>query len=773
MLHVIDEFDKSNKSETRPDFFENLIKMSDIESNKLSNVSNETKVGQNLRETGSFDSMETTSSNKSNDKKENYKNYSNAHVFVDPRDYYPVVQAINGETSKKSNLYKTQHKKTRKVPKRNKIMAACTLGLSIALTVLWFYRLIIFTMDNLIYNLLWVPLTFLSIFILLFPIHIVVTGCANILGSTEFFFTNSKYYSCAIEPIEPIEPVKPVDSVLTTNSLNKDNKITIQIPVYKEDFETVIKSTLKSAMLCRKYYNYKQEYNVTVNIFVNDDGLQAIDNVDAQKRIDFYNKHNIGYVARPVLNRAGKFKKASNMNFGIEVSRFYSKLNEKFNSKESECITKFYYENQGIHILIGNDITIGDYVLLLDSDTRIPLNCLHDVIKEFQLYPDLGYTQHLTYPMIVTNTYWEKFIAHFTTLIYDLAIPISVAGGDASPLVGHCAVLRSSALWKLMVDKDNNARKIWSENNVSEDFKLFMDLTAQGYYGRYITYTSNLDTKHFQKHNFMEGISLEFTDELAKFKKYGYGACEIMFNPFKYWLSKGLIGSPIIEYCKSNVEVTSKLGIISYLFTYIAISIGLPLSYVNYFIFGWFNKYIDTMVLPVHIAIQVSLLFSGLGTLANSVFKARVLRKDLINVLWYNLLQTPFYMLFFGSLPYHLNHMMFKYFANHQNISWGSTQKEVDYSSRYDAIKSTLYEFKFMYMLFGLTIIMVPLLYYPIFVPKNWTITEYNALVPLLSTSVLHMLGPILLNPYIITNNKLKRMVEDDNEDDITLFIDN
>lgn len=711
----------------------------------------------------SLNTINSADSNETTEQNVVQSNYSYGHVFVDPRNYYPIVKSQNyRQPVNISKLSINENMIERKIPKRNKIIMSFTLALSVVLTVLWFYRLITFSMNNSIYNLIWIPLTILSVFILLFPIHIVTSGCANMFGSTEFFFRNSKYYSCM--PDSLIKDNEIQNSSITT--------VTIQIPVYKEDFETVIKPTLKSAILCKKYYEKFIEHNIVVNIFVNDDGLQIIDQEEANIRINFYNKYNIGYTARPPLNRQGKFKKASNMNFGIEVSQIFSHFNKTYTFVESEYLTKFYYENKGIHILMGGDITIGDYILLLDSDTRIPLNCLNNVIPEFKLYPELGYTQHLTYPLTVTNTYWEKFIAHFTTLIYDLAMPISVAGGDTSPLVGHCAILRTSAILKLTHDKNGNQRTIWSENNVSEDFKLFIDLTLHGYYGRYITYTSNLDTKHFQKHNFMEGISLEFIDELIKFKKYAYGTCEMLFNPVCKWYKKGIFGSSIIEYCKSDIEITSKIGIISYLFTYIAIAISLPLAYVNYFIFGWFHNYIDTMVLPIHIAIQISLLFSGVGTLANSIFKARVLRKDAINVIWYNLVQTPFYMLFFGSLPFHLCNMMFKYFINYENITWGSTKKELSYSSRINAIKFTLIEFKYMYLLFTLTLIMIGILHhYPVY--DDWKITRYNAIIPLATTSILHMIGPILLNPYIMTNNKLKRMSEEDGTQDINLFINN
>jgi len=67
----------------------------------------------------------------------------------------------------------------------------------------------------------------------------------------------------------------------------------------------------------------------TSSIFVHDDGLQLISEEDREKRIAFYADHNIGWVARPGhskepdgFKRAGRFKKASNMNYGIQVGIF-------------------------------------------------------------------------------------------------------------------------------------------------------------------------------------------------------------------------------------------------------------------------------------------------------------------------------------------------------------------------------------------------------------------------------------------------------------------
>lgn len=680
--------------------------------------------------------------------------YKNSHVFVNTTNFFPIASSINRHNALETNCLDARLR--RKVPTRNKIMVAISVSIIGLLFVLWMWRLFTFSLSNSRYNFLWLPVTFFSVFVLLFPVHIFVSGLFNMLGSTEFFFKNNKYYSCIKEP--------------TVNSLEPRQfySVTIQIPVYKEDFDSVIKPTIKSAILCRKYYDIIVDSNVRVNIFINDDGLQAIDKEEEQKRISYYTKHDIGFVARPKDGRAGRFKKASNMNTALKYSKIYSNLIKKFTSSEAHLVAKFMLANKGRICLAGGDVSVGDFILLLDSDTRIPFNCLHDVIKEFESDPKLGFTQHLTYPLIVTNTYWEKFIAHFTTLIYDLAMPISVSGGDVSPMVGHCAILRASALREL--EEKKKSHKIWSEDNVSEDFKLFMDLTIAGYYGRYVTYTSNINTKYFEKHNFMEGISLEYIDELAKFKKYAYGTCEILFNPVGQWCRKGVIGKQIRDYCGSNIEFTSKVGIVSYLFTYFAIAASLPLSFLNFFTYGWVETSIDTQVLPLYVILQISMLFSAWGTFTNSVFKARILRKDVINVIWYNIVQTPFYVLFFGSLPFHIILVMGKYFYNSETIVWGSTQKEVSYSSKLEAIVSTLKEFKLMYIFFTSTLICLGFLHSSLVVDE-WRIVNINAVVPLVMTSCFHLLGPMLLNPYIMTNNKLKRLADLEDEHNLNLFI--
>ena len=71
----------------------------------------------------------------------------------------------------------------------------------------------------------------------------------------------------------------------------------------------------------------------TSAIFVHDDGLQLLSEEEREKRIAFYADHSIGWVARPPhssapdgYKRAGRFKKASNMNYGLQVSTLSLRL---------------------------------------------------------------------------------------------------------------------------------------------------------------------------------------------------------------------------------------------------------------------------------------------------------------------------------------------------------------------------------------------------------------------------------------------------------------
>jgi cellulose synthase/poly-beta-1,6-N-acetylglucosamine synthase-like glycosyltransferase len=167
------------------------------------------------------------------------------------------------------------------------------------------------------------------------------------------------------------------------------------------------------------------------------DGLQLLPKDKVNERCEFYAEHNIGWVARPKHNpppkksnnndtlidestffvRKGKFKKASNMNFALIVSnKVEDKLLELlrtpvWSQKEEdaayqECLTKVIEELNGKAWAKGN-IRVGDYILLIDSDTRVPTDCLLDAASEMEASPEVAILQYSSGVMQVTDTFFE------------------------------------------------------------------------------------------------------------------------------------------------------------------------------------------------------------------------------------------------------------------------------------------------------------------------------------------------------------------------------
>jgi hypothetical protein len=100
--------------------------------------------------------------------------------------------------------------------------------------------------------------------------------------------------------------------------------ITIQMPVYKESLETVLAPSIESLKKAMQTY---ARQGGTSTIFINDDGLRLLSAPDRDERLAYYANHNIGWVSRPKhddrpggFKRPGRFKKASNMNYGLELS---------------------------------------------------------------------------------------------------------------------------------------------------------------------------------------------------------------------------------------------------------------------------------------------------------------------------------------------------------------------------------------------------------------------------------------------------------------------
>lgn len=517
------------------------------------------------------------------------------------------------------------------------------------------------------------------------------------------------------------------------------------MPVYKEGLRGVIVPTMISLMEAIAYY---EKAGGTASVFINDDGMQAIEPELAEARKQYYADNGIGYCARlphfkdpssqkkrrsfwslfkkakktntaeevttsnepkqrtrqDLANelgfiRKGKFKKASNMNYALTFSNRVEDELRRLQDLESrggmveltlddddrlyeQAMANMLAEDEGRTWAAGN-IRVGEVILLIDCDTRVPVDCLLYGVLEMRESPELGILQHTSGIMQVANNYFEDGITHFTRIVYS-AIAFSVGCGDVAPFVGHNAFLR----WKAVQDcafEEDGVLKYWSENTVSEDFDLSMRLQMHGMIIRLASYHQG---------EFKEGVSLTLYDELARWEKYAYGCNELVFHPFKYWIYKGPFTPLFRRYLFSNIRITTKICSIAYMSSYYAISCALILGVTNYFIIGLFQSEIDRYYLQGwNVFISVLFIFGAISMVSTALMRHKIKDETFWTALYNGVKWAPFLLMFFGGISLNcLKALLCHAFGI--NIEWSSTAKEVGPKGFYIGIERMVKSFK-------------------------------------------------------------------------------
>lgn len=414
--------------------------------------------------------------------------------------------------------------------------------------------------------------------------------------------------------------------------------ITIQMPVYKEGLEGVIIPTVESL---KKAITTYERQGGSVNIFLFDDGMQIWDEEEQEIRKAYYDRNNIGWTARPKhgangFNRPGRFKKvskdcpsrnimpiaplcladrkASNMNFGNALSLRVEEIMDELrpeppqedpaalaqwqwtdeDEKEiyDEALAKALEESNGIAWAAGN-IRVGELILIIDSDTRVPEDCFLDAaswvfftlieynacplnydLREFFNSPNIAIIQHESAVMQVVGHFFENGITSFTTRI-NSAISFCTANGEVAPFVGHNAFLRWKAIQDAaFIDPADGKKKCWSESHVSEDFDQALRLQMKGWSIRWASYSNG---------GFQEGVSLTADDEvnglcrqrvmrqtdtlqLNRWQKYAYGCSELLFQPLKRWFTKGPVTPLFNRFVYADgIPLHSKISVLAYI----------------------------------------------------------------------------------------------------------------------------------------------------------------------------------------------------------------
>lgn len=584
---------------------------------------------------------------------------------------------------------------------------------------------------------------------------------AQIWLSLFFFQSCAGSLVQAFGPISQInENTKNYSGVAPKRRLNAERRtlphVTIQMPVYKEGLRAVIEPTVHSLKAAISSYEMQ---GGTANIFVNDDGMQLISEDEARERQDFYDEHNIGWVARPRHDpsgshgtpfvRAGKFKKASNMNYALWVS---NRVEEKLENLQrtatwtqedegrayGQALVEVVNEDDGRTWADGN-IRMGDYILLVDSDTRVPADCFLDTVTELEASPQVAIIQMHTGVMNVTNSYFENGITFFTNLVYT-HIKFGIANGDVAPFVGHNAFIRWSAVQSISyIDEVDGREKFWSESTVSEDFDMALRLQAENYGLRYATYFGQ---------GFKEGVSLTVYDELARWEKYAYGCSELIFHPLRYWFTKGPFTPLFRRFMRSNMAVGSKLTIMGYVGTYFAIGSAFLLTLLNYAVLGLFNGVLDHYYLDsFHIYVAIIGVFIVVGNIALGILRYRIGEDSLLHALGTNFKWAPLMTVFFGGISVHVSQALLSHLFS-IDMNWGATSKEVEDTTFFQEVPKVVKQFKWTFgMCLFLTAVMV---FMAIGAPVEWRITLFPAIYPLAWTLVCHFMLPIVLNPSLM-----------------------
>lgn len=191
--------------------------------------------------------------------------------------------------------------------------------------------------------------------------------------------------------------------------------------VYKEGLGATIAPTVEYLNKAIAKYAKRGGH---CSIFINDDGLQLISDKDRRERLAYYEHHSISYVARPGNDqrvRRGLFKKASNMNYAMNVSRDVERViaEEAVRGGQISALSALEEVRMSLkwheEFMAGGDITMGEIILLIDADTVIPEDCLWQTMGEFIDEPKVALTQHFTSPLPSPNPdYWERMMSHFT-----------------------------------------------------------------------------------------------------------------------------------------------------------------------------------------------------------------------------------------------------------------------------------------------------------------------------------------------------------------------
>ena len=575
-----------------------------------------------------------------------------------------------------------------------------------------------------------------------YKLHVFLCAAYRLVINLDFLKRNNKYYSGLEIPDFYVQS-------------KEYPAITIQIPVYKEGLQNTLKPTILNC--CREADRYMDETGALCNIIICDDGYNLIPEADRTDRVEFYKEMGLGFTARPhpsKYHRNGRFKKAGNLNFSMNYGGcFYD--SEGSPDEVKEQVEKLIEMGAAF----GGDTRYGDYILLIDSDTRLPIipmqenGCLKRLAKEMLFDgQEVSFIQCYTAPYMSIKSSAEKSVYHHTCNIYN-SIMLATAFNSMAPLVGHNAFLNMKAITEVAhVDETIGYYYFWAEDRISEDFDLMMRSCEKGYIGRYAAHSGS----------FLEGVSFSYMTEYFKVSKFACGAAELIYNPMSDWCRDGIISSDLIGFIKSEkVEWYNKLAILSYIINFIALASAHLGLIFNVFFCEYIATVIPFVLLPVNLMLEAIFIWTICGGTLNYLFGLR-LGFDRWILLKQTVREAAFLTCLYGSCSVRfcimsLTHL-FKW-----NLSFGATAKDDEKITLCDWIQSTPMETAVYTFYIALIAIRLQFLTSP----DKVAYVIYFGCVPMLWMIFLFWLGPIVFD---ILPRKIDKTTDQDYIEDEKMF---
>jgi len=149
---------------------------------------------------------------------------------------------------------------------------------------------------------------------------------------------------------------------------------------------------------------------------------------------------------------------------------------------------------------------------------------------------------------------------------------------------------------------------------------------------------------------------------------------------------------------------------------------------------------------------SIVIVFNGLGNIALATMRYRIGQKSFLAALLENFKWIVMLSIFLGGLSLHVSQALLAHMFE-IDMSWGSTSKEAEFSNFFIEVPKVIRMFKFSiaFALVGILGMIVLATNPGGFIPYDWVIADFIAILPMSTVTASHLLLPIVLNPALMT----------------------